>query len=92
MEPLDMKQLLEKIKKEMINLTSLKFSTMVGVGIDEETKAHKITLELVERNAIPDSMDLLGVYEILADDRGTIRSFKRVTMRKRSDAVSGDEY
>lgn len=87
-----MKQLLENIKKEMVDLTSLKFSTIVGVGMDEETKARKVTLELVERDAIPDSMDLLGVYEVLTDDSGNIRTFRRVSMRKRSDAVSSEEY
>jgi hypothetical protein len=87
-----MKELLETIKKEMVELTSLKFSTITGVGTDEETKAKKITLELVERNAIPDSMDLLGIYEVLTDDSGNIQTFRRVGMRKRSDAVSGEEF
>lgn len=87
-----MKQLLENIKTEMVDLTSLKFSTIMGVGMDEETNARKVTLELVERNAIPDSMDLLGVYEVLADDSGKIRTFKRIGMRKRSDAVSSEEF
>ena len=91
-EKVNMKQLLENIKKEMVDLTSLQFSTIVGVGLDEETKARKVTLELVERNAIPDSMDLLGVYEVLTDDAGKIQTFRRVGMRKRSDAVSGEEF
>jgi hypothetical protein len=88
----DMRQLLENVKKGMIDLTSLKFSTIVGVGMDEETHAQKVTLELVERNAIPDSMDLLGIYEVHADDSGTIQTFRRVGMRKRSDAVTSEEY
>jgi hypothetical protein len=88
----DMKKLLENVKKGMVDLTSLKFSTIVGVGMDEETHAQKVTLELVERNAIPDSMDLLGIYEVLADGPGTIRSFRRVGMRKRSDAATSEEY
>jgi hypothetical protein len=91
-EKVNMKQLLENIKTEMVDLTSLKFSTIVGVGMDEETKARKVTLELVERNAIPDSMDLLGVYEVLTDDSGKIQTFRRVGMRKRSDAVSSEEF
>jgi hypothetical protein len=91
-EKSDMKQLLESIKKEMTGLTSLKFSTITGVGTDEDTKAKKITLELVERSAIPDSMDLLGIYEVLADEAGNILTFKRVGMRKRSDTVSGEEF
>jgi hypothetical protein len=39
-----------------------------------------------------DSMDLLGIYEVHADDSGTIQTFRRVGMRKRSDAVTSEEY
>jgi len=88
----NIKELLENVKKELVDLTSLKFSTIVEVGTDEESGARKVTLELVERNAIPDSMDLLGIYEVLADDLGTIRSFRRIGMRRRSDTMTSEEY
>ena len=91
-EKISMKELLEKIKHEMVDLTSLKFNTFVGVGIDDDTNAHKVTLELVERNAIPDSMDLLGIYEVIVNDSGDIQTFRRIGMRKRSDAVTSEEY
>jgi hypothetical protein len=87
-----MKDLLENTKKEVVDLTSLKFSTIVGVGMDEESGARKVTLELVERNAIPDSMDLLGIYDVLVDDSGRIQSFRRIAIRKRSDTAAIEEY
>jgi hypothetical protein len=49
-------------------------------------------VELVERRAIPDSMDLLGLYEVITDDTGNVQTFRRVGMRKRGDAVSSSEY
>jgi len=87
-----MKDLLENTKREVVDLTSLKFSTIVGVGIDEESGARKVTLELVERSAIPDSMDLLGIYDVIVDDSGSIQSFQRVAIRKRSDTVATEEF
>ena len=91
-EKADMKLLLERVKTGIVDLTSLKFNTIVEVSMDDETHTHRVLCELVERKAIPDSMDLLGVYEIHADDSGFIQTFKRVSMRKRGDAVSASEY
>jgi len=89
---LNMKQVMDTVKKEMVGLTSLPFHTITGVAQDEETNAPIVTMELVERKAIPDSMDLLGLYEIMTDDEGNVKTFKRVSMRKRGDAVSNTEY
>jgi hypothetical protein len=91
-ERVNMKELLENVKKELVDLTSLKFNTITGVGMDEESGARKVTLELVERNAIPDSMDLLGIYEVLVDDSGNIQTFKRIGMRRRSEVMTSEEY
>lgn len=88
----NMKQLLDSVKKEMVELTSLPFNTIAGVVLDEETHMPIVTIELVERKAIPDSMDLLGIYEVIMNDEGGVSTFKRVSMRKRGDAVSNTEY
>ena len=89
---LNMKQVLDTVKKEMVELTSLQFNTIAGLALDEETNAPTITIELVERRAIPDSMDLLGIYEVPADEDGGVRTFRRIGMRKRGDVVSASEY
>ena len=88
----NMKQLLDSVKKEMVELTSLPFNTIAGVALDEETHTPVVTIELVERKAIPDSMDLLGIYEVIMDEDGRVITFKRVGMRKRGDVVSATEY
>jgi hypothetical protein len=89
---LNMKQVMDTVKMEMVGLTSLPFHTITGVALDEETNSPMIMMELVERKAIPDSMDLLGLYEVMTDEEGLVRTFKRVSMRKRGDAVSNTEY
>jgi len=87
-----MKQLLDSVKKEMVDLTSLPFNTITGVALDEETHAPTVTIELVERKAIPDSMDLLGIYEVIIDEAGGVSTFRRIGMRKRGDVASAAEY
>ena len=89
---LNLEQVMVTVKKEMVELTSLPFNTIAGLALDEETNAPTITIELVERKAIPDSMDLLGIYECCVDNECKIRTFKRVGMRKRGDVVSASEY
>ena len=89
---LNMKQVLDTVKKEMVELTSLQFNTIAGLALDEETNAPTLTIELVERKAIPDSMDLLGIYEVTTDENGKVRTFRRIGMRKRGDVVSATEY
>jgi len=89
---LNLEQVMVAVKKEMVELTSLPFNTIAGLALDEETNAPTITIELVERKAIPDSMDLLGIYEVTTDEDGGVRTFRRVGMRKRGDVVSASEY
>lgn len=44
-----------------------------------------VSAEIVERKAIPDTMDMLGLYEIRLDDEGTLLSFHRMKLRKRGE-------
>ena len=88
----NLEQVLNTVKKEIVELTSLPFNTIAGLALDEETNAPTLTIELVERKAIPDSMDLLGIYEVTTDENGKVRTFRRIGMRKRGDVVSATEY
>jgi hypothetical protein len=45
----------------------------------------QLTLELIERKAIPDSQDLLGMYEVFLNEEGYLTSYERVRVRKRMD-------
>ena len=92
LEKFNMRQVLDHVKKEMIELTSLPFNTIVGVAQDEETHVPTVTIELVERKAIPDSMDLLGVYECILDNECKVQTFKRVGMRKRCDISAAGDF
>jgi hypothetical protein len=44
-----------------------------------------VSLEAVERKAIPETMDVLGLYEIRLDSEGNLQSFERKKLRKRGE-------
>lgn len=82
---LSLSQAVETAKKEASLLTSLKVSSVVGARRDEGSGLWYITMELLERKAIPDSMDLLGVYEVKLTDSGEVVDIERKGHRKRGD-------
>lgn len=89
---MNIKEAIENVKKEIRELTSLDVSTVVGVFKDDEDWGWKVKMELVEKKSIPDSMDLLGLYEVSLNDGGEIMSFERRGLRKRGDLEKDEEY
>jgi len=67
------------------NLTNLKTSGVVGVSHGDD--GWVVSIEMLEKKSIPDSMDVLGLYEVKVDDHGKIVDFNRVKLRKRGDTV-----
>lgn len=64
-------------------LVNLKVSGVIAVsGVQD---GWRVTVELVERSAIPDGQDLLGVYEVRLDQDGRMVGYERVRVRRRSD-------
>lgn len=75
--------IVNQAKKELAALTNLELSTVMGVT--KEGEEWLVTLEMIEKRSIPDSMDLLGTYEVRADTNGQIVNFNRISLRKRCD-------
>ena len=46
-----------------------------------------ISIEVLERKAIPDTMDILGLYEIIINNEGDLLSLERKKLRKRGDTA-----
>ena len=65
------------------NLSNLPVNAVIG--LDKREDVWVVTLEAVERKAIPDSMDVLGIYEIRMDSKGTLLGFERMKLRKRGE-------
>lgn len=85
----DVGSLIEKGRSELSKLTGLKASSTTGAKKDE--KGWHIFIEMVEKQSIPDQMDILALYEVLFDEDGNLLGFERKSMRKRMEAVTESE-
>lgn len=70
-------------KEELQAVTNLEISNVIGISRNEE--GWRVNVELIERKAIPNSHDLLGVYEVLLDEEGSIVRYERKRVRRRTD-------
>jgi len=83
------KDIIEKAKKELVSLTE--FKSPNAIGVKKEGNEWVIMIELIEKESIPDGMDVLGTYEVHADQNGGILNYKRVNLRKRVDTALNPE-
>jgi len=77
----DIGTIIEQARKELSRLTGLKASSTIRATKDE--KGWHISIEMVEKQSIPNQMDILATYEVLLDEEGNLLNFERKSMRKR---------
>jgi len=77
----ELKEISERAKKELQAVTNLAVSTLAGASKVED--GWQVGIELIERKAIPDAQDLLGLYEVRLDNDGHMISFQRKKIRRR---------
>lgn len=70
--------------EKLSRLTGLKPSSLVGVARDEEG-VWAVSVEMVEKKSIPESMDVLACYEVKVNADGELLGFSRTRLRKRMD-------
>ena len=66
-----------------LSVLKMKMSSVTSVTRGEE--GWRVTVELVERRSVPDTSDLLGVYELHLDESGNLLRYERTRMRRRCD-------
>lgn len=76
-------EVVEKSKEELRKATGLEPASVVETLREDE--GWRVAIEVVERKAVPDTADILGLYEISLDSKGNLSKFKRVKLRKRMD-------
>ena len=81
--PINIKELSTKAKKEIADLTSFKSPSVVGIS--QKGNEWTVLVELVEKESIPDGMDLLGLYSVRYDAKGDLLGYDRKGLRKRID-------
>lgn len=83
------KDILEKAKKELADLTG--FKSPSAIGFKKEGNELIATIEVIEKESIPDGMDVLGTYEVRVDESGKIINYERTDLRKRVDTALNKE-
>ena len=66
-----------------LSVLKMKMSSVISVTRAEE--GWRVTVELVERRSVPDTSDLLGIYELHLDESGSLLRYERTRMRRRCD-------
>jgi hypothetical protein len=76
-------EVIEKAREEFVSLGKKPADGITGLSKTEE--GWSILMEALERKAIPDTMDVLGLYELRLDNEGHLLSLDRKKLRKRGE-------
>ncbi len=76
-------EIVKKAQGEFATLSKLPINAVIGLSKKDE--GWVVSLEALERKAIPDTMDVLGLYEIRLDGEGNLLGFERKKLRKRGE-------
>lgn len=85
----NIKDIIEKAKKELAELTG--FSSPSGIGATKKNGGWVVTIQVMEKKSIPDGMDVLGIYEVETDREGNLLGYERKEIRRRSDVMGKEE-
>jgi len=77
------KELIEKAKTQLAELTG--FKEPAGVGLRKEKEGWVVTIEIIEKKSIPEGMNVIGTYEVKVDGKGEILGYEKIAMRKKMD-------
>lgn len=78
-----LKDVIDGATEQLGSLLGLRPSSVIAAFKGED--GWRVTIELIERKAIPDSQDLLGTYDVLLNDAGEMVSYERTRIRRRMD-------
>ena len=81
---MELRDVIDRAREASQGVLNLGLSSITGAAKTDE--GWRVTIEMIERKAIPDTQDLLGVYEMLLNDEGHLTSYERIRMRRRMDA------
>jgi hypothetical protein len=82
--------LVEKIVNQSVAIAKnlIRKEPETVIGVEEVEGEWRVTVEALERKAVPDSQDLLGRYEIRLNKNGELIGWKQKIIRKRCDTIS----
>jgi len=77
--------MVQVIESTMRHLSMLKLKVSAVTAVSRADDGWRVTAELLERKAVPDTSDLLGVYDLQLDAAGNVLRYERTHMSRRSD-------
>ena len=86
---MEMTQVLDKAKKQLADVTGLKIESITRVIKDNG--GWRIGVDLLEMSRIPPATDVLGDYEVLLGEDGSMLRFERKRTRLRADPMEVEE-
>lgn len=86
---MNLQEVAEKIKSELAEVMGRKPESVTKLYKDE--KGWHAKLDVLEVSKIPASTDIIGDYEVLLDDTGSLVSFERKGLRMRGVPGDGDK-
>jgi len=81
-------QAVERGREEIARLTGQPIVSVVSAL--QEGEQWRVTLETLERKAVPDASDLLAAYLVLLEDGGLV-NFQRLRVRRRGQPMNEGE-
>ena len=78
---------------DVIDTAIDQLKALLGLEVSSVAAANKVddgwhlTVELVERKAVPDTQDLIGTYEVHLDNGGELTDYERTDIRRRMDLI-----
>lgn len=76
-------KIIKKAQEEFARVSKIPVDGVIGLSKTDE--GWVVSLEGLERRAIPDTMDVLGIYEVRLDNEGNLLGFDRKKLRKRGE-------
>ncbi|MBI4298868.1 MAG: gas vesicle protein [Chloroflexi bacterium] len=85
---MQMKELIDTAKCQLAEMTGLVPVTASGAFKDQD--GWHIRVDMLEMRRIPNSTDLLGDYEVILAEDGTMLRLERKHTRLRGDSIDGN--
>jgi hypothetical protein len=85
---LGMGEIVMRARSELNALTGLDIASTIRA--EKEGNEWVVSLEVVEKHSIPESMDILAAYETRLGEEGNMVEFHRTSMRRRIDTAEGE--
>lgn len=79
------KEAVNKAISELQGVISYPLSSVTEISHRNGGEGWQMMMEFIERKSIPDTQDLLGVYEVHIDEVGELTHYERIRVRRRMD-------